>query len=391
MQKYHITMDGKPAVCTAKAGRCPYFTDEEHLTSLESAIKMNDFKNNVEHNGVMALSSLTPESLTKNELKLYRKIVATTLRDLQDNVQNQAYDENNLEGLFTEAELAEIRKQSKIKVDEAYNDFQNKIEYNKKTFDFKIYRNNVPKGLLEGIAERRAKNELADYYLSDSNGNLDIELGSLLNKRLNGLVQSKLFRNFPHLLFDYSKIIDKNIERYKFALKNPDDIWANYDKDVESSYQFELKLHPKAKQAKANAKRGVMAVSTDRKAILANINREINIREQMEKFEGQPTIVNRLNGWEMPDEEEQVVTLDLKQAPDGQIDNLFVITNKNKLYKVTGIAKDKLHVVDDKGFQAALSTRHTAIRADLTGNFTFFETNTESTKPYHLNKKFLCK
>ena len=391
MQRYHITTDNMPVLCTAPLGKCQYFKDEEHLTSLDSAIKMNDFNNNVNKNGLMALSSLSLESLTINELKLYLKIVSLALRNLQNTIQYSNYDENNLESLFTEEELSQIRKKNKIKVDEAYANFKNKIEYNKKTFDFKIYRNNVPKGLLEGISERRAKNDLADYYLSDANRNLDIELASLLDKRLNGLVQSKLFRNYPHLLFDYSKIIDKNIERYKFALKNPDDIWKNYDKDVESSYQCELENHPKAKQAKANAKQGVMAVSTDRKAILANINREINIREQMEKFEGRPTIVNRLNGWEMPDEEEQVVSLDLKFSSNGEIDNLFVFTNKNKLYKVTGIAYDKLHVVDDKGFQAALSTRRTAIRADLTGNFTFFETKTEATRPYHLNKKYLCK
>lgn len=391
MQKYHITMDGKPAICTAQPGRCRYFTDDEHLTSLESAIKMNDFKNNVEHNGIMAIASLSPEDLTKNELKLYRKIVASTLRDLQDNVQQQQFDENNPESALTEEEISQLHKDVKAYVENAYAEHLKKCEYYRNNFNFKPFRKGVPTGLLDGIDEKKAKKELCDYYLTDKNGQLDIDKVRLLNKLSSGLPQSRLFQNFPHLLYRYSRTIDDNIKKYNLAQTTEEDVYKRFDQDLADTYKLELSKHPKVKDAKAKAKRGIMSVSTDRKAILANVNREINIREQMEKFEGQPTIISRYNGWDMPDQEEQVLPFELKTHGDRKIANVFLMTNKNKLYKVLNITRDYIYVEDENGFQAKLYTINTMTRADLVGNFTFFETSTDATEPYSLNTKFLYK
>ena len=70
------------------------------------------------------------------------------------------------------------------------------------------------------------------------------------------------------------------------------------------------------------------------------------------------------------------------------------LTKKNKCYhltKVLNITRDYIYVEDENGFQAKLYTINTMTRADLVGNFTFFETSTDATEPYSLNTKFLYK
>ena len=389
MQKYHITTSGKPAVCIAPSGKCQYFRDEEHLTSLESAIKMNDFQMNVEQNGITAFSSLDIESLTKNELKLYLKILKSTFRELQITVQEKQFDENNPESALTQEEITQLHKDVKSYVENAYTEHWKKCEYYRNNFNFKPFRKGVPTGLLDGIEEKKAKKELCDYYLTDKNGQLETDKIKLLDKRIAGLPQSRLFSNFPHLLHEYGMIIEKNIENYQLAQWTKEDVYKRFDQDLVDTYKFKLSKHPKVTEAKSKAKRDVVSVSNDRKAILANVTREISIREQMEKFEGQPTIISRYNGSDMPDQEEQVLPFDLKTHGDRKIANVFVMTKMNKLYRVLNITRDYIYVVDENGFEAKLYTVNTMGRADLVGNFTFFETSTDATKPYSLNTKFL--
>lgn len=389
MQKYHITTSGKPAVCIAPSGKCQYFRDEEHLTSLESAIKMNNFQMNVEQNGITAFSSLDIESLTKNELKLYLKILKSTFRELQITVQEKQFDENNPESALTQEEITQLHKDVKSYVENAYAEHWKKCEYYRNNFNFKPFRKGVPTGLLDGIEEKKAKKELCDYYLTDKNGQLETDKIKLLDKRIAGLPQSRLFSNFPHLLHEYGMIIEKNIENYQLAQWTKEDVYKRFDQDLVDTYKFKLSKHPKVTEAKSKAKRGVVSVSNDRKAILANVIREISIREQMEKFEGQPTIISRYNSSDMPDQEEQVLPFELKMKEKRKIANVFLMTKMNKLYKVLNITRDYIYVVDENGFEADLYTVNTITPADLTGNFTFFETSTDATEPYFLNTKFL--
>ena len=225
--------------------------------------------------------------------------------------------------------------------------------------------------------------------MTDKNGQLETDKIKLLDKRIAGLPQSRLFSNFPHLLHEYGMIIEKNIENYQLAQWTKEDVYKRFDQDLVDTYKFKLSKHPKVTEAKSKAKRGVVSVSNDRKVILANVTREISIREQMEKFEGQPTIISRYNGSDMPDQEEQVLPFDLKTHGDRKIANVFVMTKMNKLYRVLNITRDYIYVVDENGFEAKLYTVNTMGRADLVGNFTFFETSTDATEPYSLNTKFL--
>ena len=91
----------------------------------------------------------------------------------------------------------------------------------------------------------------------------------------------------------------------------------------------------------------------------------------------------------MPDQEEQVLPFELKMKEKRKIANVFLLTKMNKLYKVLNITRDYIYVVDENGFEAKLYTVNTITPADLTGNFTFFETSTDATEPYFLNTKFL--
>ena len=122
-----------------------------------------------------------------------------------------------------------------------------------------------------------------------------------------------------------------------------------------------------------------------RKEILAKLNREMSIRNNFSKYiKEEPKIIKRINSTDLPSTGDYDLKLNPKMK-NNEIDNIYLMADDNKLYKVVGFSADeKVDVIDYAGFRKSLTTKDTVKRPDLHNNYTFLEieTNDETLQPW---------
>ena len=97
-------------------------------------------------------------------------------------------------------------------------DYVNQVVNARKTFDFRPWKNNVPKGLIENVTNNKIAKLFCDEYFLDENNQIDLNNRAHLHDRFyNKVLTSRYAQNFKEAVAIYKKEIDKNVEKYKLA------------------------------------------------------------------------------------------------------------------------------------------------------------------------------
>lgn len=383
MTKYHINNNGVPSECMAKSGRCPFASEDEHLDNFESAQYMSDFKMQVEIDLNKAMEYHPYENLSNKELRIYRRIVLDELNKEHNSIEsnqkpiNKALSQEELQKLYDKAEK-EILAENQ--------GYVNDVVHARKTFNFRQWKNNVPKGLIENVNNNKIAKLFCDEYFLDENNQIDVNDRVRLRDRFyNKVLTSRYAQNFKEAVAIYKKEIDKNVEKYKLATITDAQLNDYLQQQVNARFENLKQTAKPTVQLKRANKTELRESNNTRKEILAKLNREMSIRNNFSKYiEEEPKFVKRINSKDLPSTGDYDLKLNPKMK-NNEIDNIYLMADDNKLYKVVGFSTgEKVDVIDYAGFRKSLTTRNSDKRADLHDNYTFLEIerNDESLQPW---------
>lgn len=92
MPKYHITSDGKPGVCHAQKGMCPFAPADEHYSSLQDAQQAADDKMIREFTGKQVERKQDPIALEQEKDAMIDKLQDVKDPDEVDDLRNKIFD-----------------------------------------------------------------------------------------------------------------------------------------------------------------------------------------------------------------------------------------------------------------------------------------------------------
>lgn len=91
MAKYHITADGKPGVCHAQKGMCPFASADEHYPTLEQAQQAADDRAIEEFTGKQADKQVDPVEIELEKDDIAKELSKTTDENKADDLRNEIY------------------------------------------------------------------------------------------------------------------------------------------------------------------------------------------------------------------------------------------------------------------------------------------------------------
>lgn len=357
--KYHINGAGTPSPCTASTRGCPYGSQDEHYKTLEEAQFMADIKHELSTDFRAALNNHPVETIPSENLRAYQKYVLEAMNGNQPQVK---YEDNE-----------EVRETVRRMLQEEFTDFRREVEEAKKSFNTtQDWQTGLPEGLFKGI-NPQLKLSLANEVLVNSDGVFDAHLQSRLQmrERVDKLKNSPQWRNFNALVDDNFKTLYKNTQEYKFTQMTEEDIQKRENHLIEQEYNLRVATVPQDKLEKFKEK----ANTTERKEVLTRINKEIMLRRELSKFEVtnfEDRISSKTNNLEL-------TNISLNES--GEIDNLYLVTDDNKFYKVKGYSEHtgEFNVSTSNGVSTYLTTRKNVKPANLRqGKFSFVRTSPTS-------------
>lgn len=373
MNKYHINNKGIPGECSAQNGNCPFAPADEHFDSLESAQTMSDFKSLAETDLNKALDYYSYENLSNKELRVYRRIVLNELNKEHNQLENNQIP---ISEALSKEELESLYDKARKEIIEENKDYLNEIQNAKKNFDFRPWKNGVPRGLISNISNKKIAKLFCENYFVNESGQIDVNnFANLQNRMQNEVMTSRYAQNFKEAVAVYKREADKNIEQYKMATMDLESLSKDF---------YEPKIKERFEILKNNAKPTVdlrrinnseiKESNSNRKEILTKLNREMAIRNNFSKYEkNEPKIIKRINSVDLPSSGDYDLKINPK-TKNNEIDNIYLMGDDNKLYKVVGFSYgEKVDVVDYAGFRKSLTTRNSQKRADLHSNYTFLE------------------
>lgn len=383
MTKYHINNNGVPSECMAKSGRCPFASEDEHLDSFESAQYMSDFKMQVELDLNKAMEYHPYENLSNKELRIYRRIVLDELNKEHNAIESNQKPVNEA---LTQEELQELYERAQNEILAENQDYVNQVVNARETFDFRTWKNNIPKGLIENVTNNKIAKLFCDEYFLDENNQIDLNNRAHLHDRFyNKVLTSRYAQNFKEAVAIYKKEIDKNVEKYKLATITNEELNNHLEQQAKTRFEMLKQTAKPTVQLKRANKIELRDSNNARKEILAKLNREMAIRNNFSKYiEEEPKFVKRINSTDLPSTGDYDLKLNPKMK-NNEIDNVYLMADDNKLYKVVGFsANEKVDVIDYAGFRKSLTTRNSEKRADLHDNYTFLEIerNNETLQPW---------
>ena len=383
MTKYHINKNGVPSECFAKIGNCPFASADEHLDDFESAQYMSDFKMQVESDLYKAMEYHPYEYLSNKELRIYRKIVLDEL-----NKEHSSIEKNQIpiKDALSKEQLQDLYNKARNEILLENKDYIDSINHARATFDFRHWKNNVPKGLIENVTNNKIAKLFCDEYFLDENNQIDVKNRANLHDRFyNKVLTSRYAQNFKEAVAIYKREIDKNVEKYKLATMTNEEIDTYLASQTNARFENLKQTAKPTVQLRRTNNAEIKDSNRARKEILAKLNREMSIRNNFSKYiQTEPKFIKRINSTDLP----STGDYDLKINPmmkNNEIDNVYLMADDNKLYKVVGFSSgEKVDVIDYAGFRKSLSTRNTVKRADLHTNYTFLEieTNDETLEPW---------
>lgn len=373
MEKYHINSRGEASICSATVGQCPYGPADEHFSNFASAQLIADFKHEAEHDVNTALNKYPMDNLNNEELRAYRRIV---LNNLNDRTERTVESLKEPTSALSEEQIEKLKKEAEEEI--MLEGFANKVmDWNeaKKKFNFKPWKNNVPKGLIEGFNNRKISKIFSENYFVNSNNELSIDDEIELRKREELVKESRYFKNFKSAADHYVNIAKNNIRLYKLTKLSEEDLEKELAEKTQKRLSMKMQVaEPVVKERKVNLARQKESNSS-RKEILAKINREMSIRNNLTKYTDS-NIINRVDSSNLSEGEYE---LNIKPySKDGQIENIYLMANDNKLYKVISMNAGVISVKDSSNLEKRLSTKDEGYKkANLRGNYTFIEIDTD--------------
>ena len=383
MTKYHINNNGIPSKCMATTGKCPFASEDEHLDNFESAQNMSDFKMQVEIDLHKAMEYHPYEQLSNKELRIYRRIVLDELNREHNTIERSQKPVNEA---LSQEELQELYDRATNEILAENQDYINSINRARESFNFRPWKNNVPKGLVENVTNNKIAKLFCDEYFVDENNQIDVKDRNRLYKRYTDKVlTSRYAQNFQSAVTIYKREVDKNVDKYNLATTSDEEINAHLEQQVKARFEnLKNTAKPTVQLKRANTIE-LRDSNNTRKEILAKLNREMSIRNNFSKYiKEEPKIIKRINSTDLPSTGDYDLKLNPKMK-NNEIDNIYLMADDNKLYKVVGFSADeKVDVIDYAGFRKSLTTKDTVKRPDLHNNYTFLEieTNDETLQPW---------